>query len=160
MRSQCCDHLAHPCSSPTTDLSLATLLKTAVFVPFFLTRKAFTKTRNRCIFLHPHPTRLFRCTMQLCLSTRRESNERGKGTPAKWASVEQWVAVRLYVSKTIFFCPVSRHCAHGARSDRVIINKRARNCIRRSLWQETQVGGAWEQQVGGAYAARLDFILV
>ncbi len=32
---------------------------------------------------------------------RRESNERGKGTPAKWASAEQWDAVRLYVSKTI-----------------------------------------------------------
>ncbi len=32
----------------------------------------------------------------------RESNERGKGTPAKWASAEQWDAVRLYVSKTIF----------------------------------------------------------
>ncbi len=46
VRSQCCDHLTHPCSIATTDLSLATLLKTAVFVPFFLTRKAFIKMRN------------------------------------------------------------------------------------------------------------------
>ncbi len=42
----------------TTDLSLAiplaTLLKTAVFVPFFLTINAFIKTQNQCIFLHPH----------------------------------------------------------------------------------------------------------
>ncbi len=42
-----------------TDLSLATplatLLKT-VFVPFFLTRNAFIKTWNRCIFLHPNQT--------------------------------------------------------------------------------------------------------
>ncbi len=43
-------------SGAERDLSLATplatLLKTAVFVPFFLARK----TRNRCIFLHPHQT--------------------------------------------------------------------------------------------------------
>ncbi len=32
------------------------LLKTAVFVPFFLTRKAFIWTWNRCIFLHPNQT--------------------------------------------------------------------------------------------------------
>ncbi len=99
VRSQCCDHLVHLCSSATTDLSLATLLKTAVFVPFFLIRNAFIKMRNRCVFLHPHPTRLFRRVLQLCLSTRRESNECEKGTPAKWASVEQWDAVRLYVSR-------------------------------------------------------------
>ncbi len=90
----------------TTDLSLATplatLLKTAVFVLFFLTKNYFIKTRNRCIFLHPHQTRLFRGSLQLCLSARRESNERGKDKPAKWASVEQRDAVRLYVSKTIF----------------------------------------------------------
>ncbi len=83
MRSQCCDHLVHPCSSATTDLSLATLLKTAVVVPFFLTRNAFIKTRNLCIFLHPHQTRLFRRALQLCLSARRESSERGKDTPAQ-----------------------------------------------------------------------------
>ncbi len=83
-----------------TDLSLDTLLKSTGFVPFFLTRNAFIKTQNRCIFLHPHQTRLFRRVLQLCLSTRRELNERGKGTPAKWASLGQWDAVRLYVSKT------------------------------------------------------------
>ncbi len=69
---------------------------------------------------------LFRRVLQLCLSARRESNERGKGTPAKWASVEQWDAVRLHISKKLS-CPVSRHCAHVACSDRVIINKRTRN---------------------------------
>ncbi len=37
-----------PCAN--TDLCLATLLKTAVFVPFFLTRNAFIKTWNRCTF--------------------------------------------------------------------------------------------------------------
>ncbi len=31
-------------------LSLATLLKTAVFSPFFLTRNVFIKMQNRCIF--------------------------------------------------------------------------------------------------------------
>ncbi len=72
----------------TTDLSLATplatLLKTAVFVPFFLTRNAFIKTRNRCIFFASTSNgRLFRRAFQLCLSARRESNERGKGTAAK-----------------------------------------------------------------------------
>ncbi len=41
-----------------TDLSLATLIKT-VFVPFFLTRSAFIKMRNRCIFLHPNQTGAF-----------------------------------------------------------------------------------------------------
>ncbi len=126
VRSQCCD--VHPCSSATADLSLATRLKTAVLLPFFLTRNAFIKTWNRCVFLHPHPTRLFRLALQLCLGTRRVPNERGKDTSAKWASVEQRDAVRLYVSKTIF--PVHRHCAHGARSDRVIINKCTRNCTR------------------------------
>ncbi len=100
----------------TTDLSLATLLKTAVFVPFFLTRNAFIKMRNRCNFLHPHQTRLFRHALQFCLSTRRESNECGKGTPTKWALVEQWDAVRLYVRKTNF--PIL---------SAVIINKRTRN---------------------------------
>ncbi len=56
-----CDHnvvitwFIRTCSA-TTDLSLATLLKTAVFVPFFKTRNAFIKTRNRCIFLHPNQT--------------------------------------------------------------------------------------------------------
>ncbi len=81
-----CDHnvvMVHLCSSAITDLSLATLLKTAVVVPFFLTRNAFIKTRNRCVFLHPHQTRLFRRALQLCLSARRESNERGKDTPAQ-----------------------------------------------------------------------------
>ncbi len=108
VRSQCCDHLVHPCSSGGARgwpvVAVATLLKTAVFVPFFLTRNAFIKMRNRCIFLHPHSTGLFRRPLQLWLSARRESNERGKGTPAKWASAEQWDAVRLYVSKTN--CPV------------------------------------------------------
>ncbi len=104
----------------TTDLSLATplatLLKTAVFVPFFLTRNAFIKTRNRCIFFASTSNgRLFRRAFQLCLSARRESNERGKGTPAKWASVEQWDAVRLYVSKTNFpvLTAVTVHTAHA-----------------------------------------------
>ncbi len=39
---------------------LATLLKTAAFVPFFLTINAFIKMWNQCIFLHQHQTRLFR----------------------------------------------------------------------------------------------------
>ncbi len=73
--------------SRAIDLTLATplasLLKTAVFVPFFLTKNAFIKTRNRCIFLHPHQTRLFRYVLQLCLSVRRKSNDRGRGTQAK-----------------------------------------------------------------------------
>ncbi len=30
--------------------------QTAVFVPFFLTRNAFIKMRNRLIFLHPNQT--------------------------------------------------------------------------------------------------------
>ncbi len=81
---------------------LATLLKTADFVPFFLKKKAFIKMRNQSIFLHPHKTRLFKRVLQLCLSARCESNERGKGTPAIWASTEQRDAVRLYASKTNF----------------------------------------------------------
>ncbi len=126
VRSQCCDHLIHPCSSATTDLSLATLLKTAVFVSFFLTRNAFIKMRNRCICLHPNQTRLFRRALQLCLSARRESNERGKGTPAKWASVEQRDAVRLYVSKTNF--PVlSADTVLTAHALIASSNKRTRN---------------------------------
>ncbi len=43
--------------------------------------------------------RFFRRALQLCLSARSESNECRKGTPAKWASVNQWDAV---VSKTNF----------------------------------------------------------
>ncbi len=72
----------------TTDLSLATplatLLKTAIFVPFFLTRNAFIKMRNRYIFFASKSNgRIFRHALQLCLSTRRESNEHGKGIQAK-----------------------------------------------------------------------------
>ncbi len=130
VRSQCCDHLAHPCSSATNDLSLATLLKTAVFVPFFLTRNAFVKDAEPVFFCIHMKLDLSDTALQLCLSARRESNKRGKGTPAKWASVKQRDAVRLYVSKTNYPVPVSRHCAHGVRPDRLIINKRTRDCIR------------------------------
>ncbi len=44
----------------------------ACFVKFFLTRNVFIKTWNRCIFLHPHQTRLFRRTWQLFLSDKSE----------------------------------------------------------------------------------------
>ncbi len=92
-----------PCAN--TDLCLATLLKTAVFVPFFLTRNAFIKTWNRCTFFASTSNgRLFRGALQLCLSNRHEPNECGKGTLAKWASVEQWYAVRLYVKYKNYKC--------------------------------------------------------
>ncbi len=42
-----------------TDLSLDTLLKSTGFVPFFLTRKAFIKTQNRCVFFCIHIKRDF-----------------------------------------------------------------------------------------------------
>ncbi len=107
------------CSSATTDLSLATLLQ--FLSPFSWQEKPLLLRRGTGVFfLHPHPTRLFRRTLQLCLSARRESNEHGKGTSAKWASVEQRDAVRLYVSKTNF--PVL--------SAVTLLNKRTRNCLR------------------------------
>ncbi len=126
-----CDHnavMVHPCSSATADLSLATLLKTAVVVPFFLTRKL---RRGTGVFFCIHIQRDFsdaQCSFASAPGASQMSAEHGKGTSAKWASVEQRNAVRLYVSKTI--CPVSRHCAHGARSDRVIRNKHTRDRIR------------------------------
>ncbi len=53
-----------------------------------------------CIyFLHTYQTGYF---SEAHFSARSESNEHGKGALAKWASVEQWDAVRLYVSKTNF----------------------------------------------------------
>ncbi len=116
MRSQYCDHLVYPCCSDTTDLSLATLLTTAVFVPFFLTRKACIKTRNRCIFLHPNQTGDFSDT-HCCFSS------------APGAS--QMSAEKIHQPNELRQnCSISRHCAHGACSDRVIINKRTRDCIR------------------------------
>ncbi len=80
-----------------------------VSVPFFLTRNAFIKTRNRCIFLHPHPTRLFQtCTVAL---PQRQAR-------AKWASVEQWDAVCGPVCAiwTILICSVC--CLRRAPSPR------------------------------------------
>ncbi len=35
------------------------LIKTAIFIHFFLTRNAFIKTQNQCIFLHPHQAGYF-----------------------------------------------------------------------------------------------------
>ncbi len=42
-----------------TDLSLATLLKSTSFVHFYLTRNAFIKTQNRCVFFCIHIKRDF-----------------------------------------------------------------------------------------------------
>ncbi len=87
---------AEPGAEHTTDLSLATplaiLLKTAVFVPFFL-RNAFIKTRNLCIF--------FASTSHETFQTRASALPQHQAR-VKWASAEQWYAVRLYISKTNF----------------------------------------------------------
>ncbi len=71
------------------------------FCPLFLDKKCLYYGTG-VFFCITSNGRLFRCVLQLCFSARRESNEHGKGTPAKWVSVEQWDAVRLYVSKTNF----------------------------------------------------------
>ncbi len=122
VRSQCCDHLVHPCSSATTDLSVATLLKTAVFVPFFLTRKAFIKTRNRCIFLHPHQTGDFSdayCSFASAPDTSQMSAEK----------VHQPNELRQNSEMQLDYMSV-KLCS---RPDRVIINKCTRNCILSSV---------------------------
>ncbi len=56
-----------------------------------------------------------------------------------------------------FFLPVN---ALSFISIQVDIAAARRPASGRSLCKEPQVGGALERQVGGAYAARLDFILV
>ncbi len=56
----------------------------------------------------------------------------------------------MSVKQTFLSCTVSHHCAHGARSDRIIINKRTRDCIRvcRQLSHEiTKKGGLKRQTV-------------
>ncbi len=109
------------CSSATTDLSLATLLKTAVFVPFFLTRNAFIKTQNRCFFA----------------STSNETFQtRASALPQCQARVT-WARKRytsqMSFDRTMRCCGCmsvkqsSLSCPQWARSDRVIINKCTRN---------------------------------
>ncbi len=59
-------------------------LKTAVFVPFFLTRNAFIKMRNRFIFLHPNQTGDFLDACFSFISAPGASQMRAeKGTTAK-----------------------------------------------------------------------------
>ncbi len=132
VRSQCYDHLDHLCSSATTDLSLATLLKTAVFVPFFMTRKAFIKTRNRCIFLHPHQTGDFsdaHCSFVSAPGTSQMSTEKVH-QPNDLQQNNEMLLGYMSVKLSSLSCQsASRHCAHGSRPDCVIINKRTRNCI-------------------------------
>ncbi len=54
-------------------LSLTTLLKTAVFVPFYSWQEmVFIKTQNDVFFASKSNGRLFRCALQLCLSARRK----------------------------------------------------------------------------------------
>ncbi len=117
----------------TTDLSLATQLKTAVFIPFFLTRNAFIKTRNRCIFFastsnetfQTHIAALPPCQARVKWARKRYTSQMSFGRTTRCCqTICQWNNLS---------CPVSRHCAHGARSHRIIINKRTRNYEHTSL---------------------------
>ncbi len=90
VRSQCCDHFG---SSVQQCHRWSKLGHPAQNCTFFLTRKAFIKTRNRCVF--------FASTCNETFQTRTAASPQRQAR-VKWASAEQWDAVRLYVSKTIF----------------------------------------------------------
>ncbi len=86
-------------AEPTTDLSLATPLKTAGFVPFFLTRNTFIKTRNRRISLWPHKRETFQT--RTSASPQHQAQVKRASVEQQWTAV-WWDAVRLYISKTNF----------------------------------------------------------
>ncbi len=99
-------------AEPTTDLSLATPLKTAGFVPFFLTRNTLLR-RGTGVSLYDH---IKRETFQTrtSASPQRQAQFKRASVEQQW-TVVWWDAVRLYISKTN--CPVlSAVTAHGAHS--------------------------------------------
>ncbi len=98
-------------AEPTTDLSLATPLKTAGFVPFFSWQEIHLLRRGTGVSLYDHIKRETFQTRTSASPQRQAQVKRAwKRTGTKRASVEQqwtavwWDAVRLYISKTN--CPV------------------------------------------------------
>ncbi len=90
----------------TTDLSLATPLKTAVFVPFFSWQEIHLLRRRTGVSLYDH---IKRETFQTrtSASPQRQAQVKRASVEQQWTAV-WWDAVRLYISKTNFLsCQLS-----------------------------------------------------